>query len=107
PVLTTGNAGSLTAGAYHVAVALKAPTGEEGPLGPLAKAEVPDNGSLTVNLPALAPGMRYAVYMTKPNGTELLHLVTAPSATINVYKQHQGRRPPTEDTDPLPAGHFA
>lgn len=107
PVLTTGNAGSLTAGAYHVAVALKAPTGEEGPLGPLAKAEVPDNGSLTVNLPAPAPGMRYAVYMTKPNGTELLHLVTAPSATINVYKQHQGRRPPTEDTDPLPAGHFA
>lgn len=106
PTVAVG-VGSLEAGQYLVAVAIKANTGEEGPLGLPAVLDVPDNGAINLSMPLLPPGMRYAVYTTKPNGTELLHAGTVPGNVVSINKQRLGRPSPTENTAPMPAGQCA
>lgn len=109
PTLTPGAGGVLQAGRYHVAVAHKASTGEEGPLSGWVAVEIEDGQSLSVGLTHVYPGMRTVIYMTKPNGTELLHLATVPFGTpaVNIMRQQLGRPPVTEDTSEMPAGNFS
>lgn len=110
PVLSAASTGgTLAAGRYHVAVAYKNMAGEEGPLSPWQAIELSQGQVLTLQLGPAPPGLRTAVYMTKPDGTELLHLVTVPHGTpaVNVARQHMGRPPVTEDTVEMPAGNFA
>lgn len=102
--------GSLPAGRYMVAVALKNDTGEEGPLSLHSTIEVGDNAGIEVNVRAWGdPKLRTVIYMTKPNGTELLFAASMPaSASSKVFlKQNLGRAPVTQHTDPMPAGRFS
>lgn len=108
PGLST-TSGNLSAGRYHVAYAYKASSGEESPLSNSAVIEIEDGQGVTVQLTHLLNGMRTAIYMTKANGTELLHVATVPGqpSSVNVHKQNLGRPPATEDMDPMPGGEFA
>ena len=106
PALAAG-AGGLDAGRYHVAAAFRSASGEEGPLGFPTTIDVVDGSSISIALPSLPSGYRYAVYMTKPNGTELLHAGNVSTGSFTVSKQRLGRPSPTEDMDPMPAGQHA
>ncbi len=108
PMMTAVAGGTLQTATYHVALAYKAMTGEEGPLGDRIAISIPDGQSISLTfLPAT--GLRTVVYMTKPNGTELLHLVTAPVgvAAVSIQKQRLGRSPSTMDLDEMPGAAFA
>lgn len=110
PVLTVASSGgSLASGRYHVAVAYKNGLGEEGPVSGWQWVEITEGQGITVHLSHVAPSHRSVIYMTKANGTELLHLATVPygSPSVNVFRQHMGRPPATLDLDPLPGARFA
>lgn len=109
PSLSATGGGSLQGGRYHVAMAYKSATGEEGPLSKWASIDITDGQVLTIQPTSSIAGLRHVIYMTKPNGTELLHLATVPAGTptINVSRQHLGRPPVTEDTTEMPPGNFA
>ena len=100
--------GSLEPGRYHIAVAFKAPTGEEGPLCPHVVVEVGENQHLNLQFAQTVPGFRVVVYMTKPNGAELLHVATLPPApSVNIHRHPLGRPAATLYTDPMPPARFA
>lgn len=107
PALQPLPTGALPPGRYHVAVALKSSTGEEGPLSSLATIDLASAGGIRLEIPSST--YRTAVYMTKPDGTELLLVVTIPTGAtvLNISKQMLGRPPVSQDTDPMPAGRFA
>lgn len=110
PVLTVlPSGGSLPPGRYHVAVAYKIATGEEGPLSGWGTIEISEGQGIRVGLTHIGPGVRTAVYVTKPNGVELLHLATVPQPpAVNVLNVAQlGRPPVTQHLDPMPPGEFA
>lgn len=109
PALAVQSDGSLPAGTYFVAVAHKVATGEEGPLSALSKAEVTDGSKIQITLSATDPTARTAVYMTKPNGRELLLLAVVPAGVTSVVanKQAMGRPPVSEDMDVMPPARFA
>lgn len=106
-VLPTG--GTLQAGRYHVAVAYKNGSGEEGPLSGTRTVDLAEGQALAVSLTHTHAGLRSAVYMTKANGTELLHLATVPHGTpaVNVFSPRLGRPSPTLNLDPMPPARFA
>lgn len=101
--------GSLEAGTYKVAYTYKDASGAESALSDLASIDVAEGQGVTVLLTHLVAGTRTAVYMTKPNGTELLLVAVVPGqpSSINIMKQRLGRPPATEDMDPMPGGSFA
>lgn len=112
PVATVTTPGELQAGTYQFALAYKGATGEESPLSTFTQVVVPTDGA-TVTLTALmaAPSGAYRtlIYMTKPNGTELLLFNSIPAATLtaSVTKTRLGRPSPTEGLEPMPPGQFA
>lgn len=100
--------GALAAGRYHGAIAFKASTGEEGPLSSQFVFEVEEGQRVVVNFAQTIPEFRTVLYMTKPNGTELLHVATLPPApSVNVHRHPLGRPPSTLYTDPMPPARFA
>lgn len=110
PTLTVlESGGSLPPGRYHVAVAYRAPTGEEGPLTGAEVIDIVEGQGIRIGLSHTTTGVRTVVYITKPNGTELLHLATVPQPpSVNVFNiSHLGRPPATENLDPMPPGEFA
>lgn len=105
----TPDAGGLELGDYMIALAYKAASGEEGPLSQAVKVSLTAAQSqLTVALPT-AYSARVAIYMTKPNGTELLLAGVAPlgAASITINKQRLGRRAETDFLSPFPPCTFA
>lgn len=107
PTLTGDADGSLDPGRYFVAIAYKAANGEEGPLTQPQVIELADGGRVTVAFPtAPASAMRTLVFMSKPNGRELLLVAAVPTnvSSLGINKQNLGRPPVTQDTDPMPAG---
>lgn len=110
PVMAVTASGSLQPGRYYVATSFKAWSGEEGALTTLELVELDSDGGIELTMPAAPSGaMRTMVYMTKPNGKELLLLAAVPTnvASININKQNLGRPPVTQDMDPMPAGEFS
>lgn len=111
PLLTVTDGGSLAGGRYLVAIAAKAMSGEEGPLTDPLLIEVPDSGRLAIALPPSIPAgtARVAIYMTKPDGKELLLLTAVPATagTVAVSKQRLGRPPVSQDLDEMPPGRFS
>lgn len=106
PALAAGAGGTLAAGRYHVAAAYRATTGEESPLSDSAVIDVAEGASVGVTVPA-RPGERVVIYMTKPDGTELLRLATYPGGGVNIMRQNLGRPSPTVGLDAMPPGDFA
>lgn len=106
PALQAAAGGTLAAGRYHVAVAYRAPTGEESPLSEPEAIDVDDGAAVTLDVPPL-PGHRVVIYMTKQDGSELLRLATFPGGTVGITRQNLGRPSPTAGMDPMPPGEFA
>lgn len=111
PLVTTTEGGSLEAGRYFVAIAAKAMSGEEGPLTDPMVIEVPADGKMFIALPTSIPAgtARVAIYMSKPNGKELLLLTAVPASAgqVTVGKQRLGRPPVSQDLDPMPPCRFS
>lgn len=111
PTVAVEASGSLEKGRYMLAIAFKTLSGEEGPLtNPTAVDVAEDFSKITLGLPSAPPAAnRIAVYMTKPNGTELLLLAVVPVAagTLAINKQALGRPTVSQDTDQMPPGRFA
>lgn len=102
--------GSLPTGRYHVAVAYKTPSGEEGPLSAWEVVELGEGQGIRIGLMhGSVTGMRTVVYMTKPSGTELLHVATVgqPPAINLMAAPRFGRPPVTQDLEPMPPARFA
>jgi hypothetical protein len=102
--------GALPAATYRVALTCRMASGEEGPASPLLTIELAGGEYPTLSLPAAPDGVaRYSVYMTKPNGTELLFVGSVPSAatTIDLVSPRLGRPCPTEFMAPMPPAQFA
>lgn len=103
-------AGTLPVGRYLVATAYRAADGSEGPTSPTTLVTLTEVGGIEVHLPAPAPGAsRVLIFVTKPNGTELLHFnsVVPAASTVVITKQRLGRPPACEDLSPMPPGRFA
>lgn len=98
--------GSLQEGRYHIAVSYRSATGEESPLSDHTAIDLPDGGALVLHTTPLE-GHRVVIYMTKPNGSELLRLATYPGGEVNVLRQQLGRPSPTLGMDPIPPGEHA
>ncbi len=106
PQAEVGAGGALDAGRYHFAYAYRTTNGEEGPLSETISVDVEAGARIALFAPA-PDGLRAAVYMTKPNGTELLHLATFAGGMANISRQKLGRPAPTVGLDPMPPGEFA
>lgn len=107
PLVSAAAGGSLFNGTYGVAYAYKASTGEEGALSDTAFVEAATGSTLTLQIPTTP--YRVAVYMTKPDGQELLLYGVVPGSvgSVAINKQALSRPPVTEDCDPMPAGQHA
>lgn len=110
PVVASFNAGgALEAGRYRVALTLRASSGVEGaPSAPLDfELQLDEYPSLA--LPTAPDGYRLMVYMTKPNGKELLFVGSPPAgaASINIMSQRLGRPLATDYMQPMPPGRHA
>lgn len=108
PAVTVADNGQLTPGRYQVAVAARLASGEEGPVSGIAVVDVADDGSrLQVTLPPTA-APRLSIFMTKPNGTQLLFVASVPAnaGTVSISAPQLGRAAATE-FDPMPAGQHA
>lgn len=109
-VTIVADAGGLEPGDYMVAVAHKLATNEEGPLSEAVKFTLTAQASqLQLALPHQFENARFAVYMTKPNGNELLLAGVAPgnAGTMTINKQRLGRRAETDFLAPLPPAEYA
>jgi hypothetical protein len=110
PVLSVlSSGGSLPPGRYRVAVAYKMPSGEEGPLSDWETIEIEQGQGIRIALTHVLAGARTAIYVTRPNGTELLHLSTVPQVpAVNLLNiSRLGRPAVTQHLDPMPPGEFA
>lgn len=101
--------GAFTAGRYGVAVSFVSPEGEESALAHVETyADVSDGRGLVVSWSPPAAGIRARVYITKPNGTELLQALTAPAgaASVSISNARLGAACATLDLDTMPAGEY-
>lgn len=103
--------GALPSGRYHVALAYRAANGEEGPLSPRLALDVTAPEQPVVRFPPAPAGVaRQLLFLTKPNGTELLlYGSVPPSATSATFTSigRLGRPPVATGLDPMPPGRFA
>lgn len=108
-VASINTGGALDAGRYRVGVTLRAQDGAEGPPSAPVDFELQADEHPTLALPAAPHGYRLMVYMTKPNGKELLFVGSPPvgAASINIMTQRLGRPLATDYMQALPPGRHA
>lgn len=106
PQLSASEGGSLPAATYYVATAYRLNSGEEGSASPQARIALVSEAGIRVDLPAPPAGVdRVSVYMTKPNGEQLMLAATVPAVatSITLASPQLGRMADTLDTAPMPA----
>lgn len=110
-VMVIGGSGSMTGGRYRVAITYRDAEGVEGPASQeVVVATLADSDQLRVMLFGTPAGYAANVYMTKPNGSELLLAARAPLGAASVdfaADPALGRPCPTVNVQPLPPGEFA
>lgn len=102
--------GGMQPGRYRLALTCRMPTGEEGPASEPLELELQQGEYPQISLPPAPVGVsRYALYMTKPNGTELLLVGVVPVNAVNVSvsSPRLGRPCPSEFLYPMPPADFA
>lgn len=110
PAVSALAGGAFEAGRYQFALAYRAATGEESGLSSTVAFDLTDTGGFTLSFPAgPASAAQVLVYMTKPNGAQLMFARAAPAAatTITLTPGPLTRMSPTAGMEPLPAGRFA
>lgn len=109
PAGALSSGGQLPAGRYHFATAYRAANGEEGPLSNRLTLDVAEGQQVVLSFPPVPGALRQLIFMTKPNGTELLLFGSVPNAatTATILKQRLGRPPVSDGLESMPAGRFA
>lgn len=108
--LVVAAGGPMDAGRYMFAVTGRLPAGEEGPPSATVLVEAQDAAQFFLTLPPALPDVpRFAIYMTKVNGSELLFVGSVPSnaGTVTVASPKLGRPMVTDHAQPMPPGEFA
>lgn len=108
-VLVTGG---LEPGRYLIKTTQADATGQESGASEQVLVTVEDGQGIQLALPArIGAAVRTMVYMSKPNGRDLLLAAAVPAvdtpATISITRQRLGRPLVTDDLDPMPAGQHA
>lgn len=105
PFVSYSAAGSLPAGRYQVATALRdLVTGELGPASTPLAVSLTQAGRIDVTSPPAPAGYELVIYMTPPNGSVLMEVATGtPAATFSVLPSF-GARCFTLMKRPLPPG---
>jgi len=109
PTPTLGTASGLDAGQYLLAITYTDETGEEGPSS--GTVTITTSGeAINLSLPTAPAGVfRTRVYMTKPNGGQLLLAAAVPAAATSVSfsQQRLGRPLRDNEFEPMPPAHHA
>lgn len=106
PLLSPAAAGALTPGRYMAAISMLDERGEESPAVPLGQIDV-TAGLLLTGL-AVAPGSRWRIYLTPPDG-DVLYLAEEFDAVFSQYAVtvYPGGAPcETLHLAPMPGGRF-
>lgn len=109
--MVVGGSGSMPSGRYRIALTYRDADGVEGPASQeVIVATLADADQLRVLLFNVPAGYAANVYMTKPNGSELLLAARVPAGATSVdfaAEPTLGRPCPTVNMQALPAGEFA
>lgn len=108
-VMSFSEGGALDAGRYRAALTLRAADGTEGPPSPVLDFELSEGQYPTLSLPTAPAGYRAMLYMTKPNGRELLFVGSPPAGatSVNVMTQRLGRPIATDHMQAMPPGRHS